>query len=187
LLTYWPQIGTLVVRADVACAVGPFDSVLVGDQDWDWMLRIARRYPFGRIPDLVLLFYQRARGDEVLQWRRFPYVLRVFLKNTRDLPIEKQLQLRTILWRHRGWYASQFLLHGQQRLQEGDKRGAWRCLGYAVRASLPHTLSFLAKQSQSGIGSRRQGTEESDSGTVSDAVAETAAELEYLCEEALDR
>jgi glycosyltransferase involved in cell wall biosynthesis len=186
VLTYWPQIGTLVVRADVARAVGPFDPTLVGDQDWDWMLRLARRYPFGRIPEAVLLFYQRAHGDVALQWRRFPFVIRVFLKNTRDLPFSKQLRLRKILWRHRGWYASQFLLHGQQHLREGDKRGAWRCLGYAVRASLPHTASLLAKQSLSGVAGRRQAVEVSDSGVPSGTVAAAATGLASAYEEALD-
>lgn len=190
ILTYWPQIGTLLVRAEAARAVGPFDPALVGDQDWDWMLRVSRKYQFGRIPEPVLLFYQRALGSEVMLRRRFPFIRRVFNKNTRDLPLSKRLRLRAVLRKHDGWYASQFLLHGQQHLKDGDRNAALKCLGDAARISLPHTLVLLAKLSLSGIRGQNQNVEASGAaGVPAELVAadETKAELEQPYEEALDR
>ena len=63
LLDFWPQIGTCLVRAEVAREVGPFDLELIADQDWDWLLRVAKRHEVGWIEEPVILFRQRARPD----------------------------------------------------------------------------------------------------------------------------
>ena len=40
---YYPQLGATVVRSKAAREIGLFDEKLLGDQDWDWQLRLARR------------------------------------------------------------------------------------------------------------------------------------------------
>ena len=44
---YFPQIGGTVVRASVLRTTGLFDEMLLGDQDWDWHLRVARHHGVG--------------------------------------------------------------------------------------------------------------------------------------------
>ena len=45
LLSYFPQVGTILTRLDIAREAGDFDESLSGDNDWDWLLRIAHRHP----------------------------------------------------------------------------------------------------------------------------------------------
>jgi len=78
----FPQIGTLVARVRVREAIGEFDPVLVGGQDLDWMLRIARtrRLGFARVP--VVYFRGRPGGSEdELQLRRIRFDRKVFFRH----------------------------------------------------------------------------------------------------------
>lgn len=145
ILRYWPQLGTIVVRAAVAREVGDFDPTLFADQDWDWILRITRRFQFGRIEQPVILFRQRGSEDDTLAWRRFPYNGIVFHRHTRDLPLAHRLRLQRIWWGHRGWYASLFLQNAQHYARQGEMARAWRSAGYACRASLPHAAGLVVK------------------------------------------
>jgi glycosyltransferase involved in cell wall biosynthesis len=141
LLTYWPQVATILTRMSVAREAGDFDPSLTGDNDWDWILRIARRYQIGRIEQSVMLFRQRDNADETLAWRRFPAMVRIFHRHTRPLGLAKRLQLRPILWRHRGWWATfYFLRYAQIHYANGNHKRAYRSLYYAIRCSLPHTV-----------------------------------------------
>jgi glycosyltransferase involved in cell wall biosynthesis len=144
LLTYFPQVATILTRMEVARKAGDFDPSLTGDNDWDWLLRIARRYPIGRIAEPVLLFRSREKADERLAWRRFPAVVTIFKRHTRSLGLIKQLQLRPILWRHRGWWATfYFLTYARMNFENGDRSRGLRSFYYACRASLPHVLLNL--------------------------------------------
>lgn len=141
LLTYFPQVATILTRMDVAREAGNFDPSLTGDNDWDWLLRIARRYPIGRVATPVLLFRGRDRADEQLAWRRFPAVVKIFNRHMRGLSLKKQIQLRPILWRHRGWWATAyFLTYARMHAEQGNRARALRSLYYALRASFPHTV-----------------------------------------------
>lgn len=141
LLTYFPQVGTILTRMPVAREAGDMDSTLTGDTDWDWLLRIAKRYPIGRISQPVLFFRQRGGTEEELSWRRFPAMLRIFHRHTRDLGLIKRMQLRPILWRHRGWWATvYFLRFASIHYANGDRKRALKSFYYACRCSLPHTL-----------------------------------------------
>ncbi|HEX8036789.1 MAG TPA: glycosyltransferase family A protein [Ktedonobacterales bacterium] len=146
LLTYWPQLGCVVVRASVAREIGPFDPSLISEEDWDWLLRIARRYPIGRIEDVAVLFRQRGDADETLSWSRFPHSLRAFSRHTQHYAPYKRLQLQRIIWAHRGAYAAEFLDHAHQHILRGDRSRALRCVKYAVLASPIHTVVLLARQ-----------------------------------------
>ena len=138
LLTYWPQVGTILTRTIVAREVGDLDPTLSGDTDWDWLLRVARRYPIGRIEQPVLLFRQRGTAEEELSWRRFPAMLTIFHRHTRPFGFIKRMKLKPILWRHRGWWASNFLDYARINYAKGERRRAYRSLYYAFRCSPPH-------------------------------------------------
>jgi hypothetical protein len=146
LLTYWPQVGTIVTRATVAHEAGDLDSTLSGDTDWDWLLRVARRYQIGRIEQPVLLFRQRATAEEELSWRRFPAMLTIFHRHTRQLEFLKRIKLQPILWRHRGWWASNFLDYARINSIKGERKRAYRSLYYAFRCSPVHTLIGCLRQ-----------------------------------------
>jgi glycosyltransferase involved in cell wall biosynthesis len=140
LLTYWPQVGTILTRTTVAREAGDLDPTLSGDTDWDWLLRVARRHPIGRVEQPVLLFRQRGAAEEELSWRRFPAMLTIFHRHTRPLGFLKRMKLRPILWRHRGWWAGNFLDYARRNYAEGARERAYRSLYYAFRCSLPHAL-----------------------------------------------
>ncbi|WP_374575513.1 glycosyltransferase family 2 protein [Phenylobacterium sp.] len=79
---YFPQIGTLVVRRGVRELVGEFDLVLLGGQDLDWMLRIARRRVLGFQKTACILFRGRPPGSyDALQHRRIAFDRKVFLRH----------------------------------------------------------------------------------------------------------
>ena len=141
LLKYWPQVGTILTRRDVAREAGEMDPALSGDTDWDWLLRIARRHPIGRIEQPVLLFRQRDGAEEELAWRRFPAMVTIFRRHTRDLPLARRLCLEPILWRHRGWWASHFLGYAHMNAAAGKLRQARQSLWYAFRCSPAHALA----------------------------------------------
>ncbi len=157
LLTHWPQIGTVVVRAEVQREIGGFDPALVGDEEWDWLLRTARRYQIGRIEQPVVLYRTRSHGFEELMWRRMPDTLRVFRRHTREGDWALRLKRERILWAHRGWYAASFLDDARWYARAGDRARALRCLQYAVRASPLHTAASVARSLCSGAagGGRR--------------------------------
>lgn len=79
---YYPQIGATIVRASVRDAVGLFDLALLGDQDWDWQLRIARRRKVSYLKLPCVLFRQRLPGSyDALRLRRLGYARKVFLRH----------------------------------------------------------------------------------------------------------
>ena len=143
LLTFWPQLGTILVRAEAARAAGPFDVSLLAGEDWDWLLRIAKRWPIGWIEMPLMLFRQRASTDVVMMQWRLRDALLVFRRHTRSLPLPQRLRLERILIRHRGWFASHFVMAARASEQAGkpaDARYALRC---AWSASPLHTLRLL--------------------------------------------
>lgn len=146
LLTYFPQVATILTRMDVAREAGDFDPSLTGDNDWDWLLRIARRYQIGRIAEPVLLFRSRDKANERLAWRRFPAVVTIFNRHTRNLSLIQQIKLRPILWRHRGWWATfYFLTYSIMHFKNRNRSQALRSFYYACRASPPHVLFSLPR------------------------------------------
>jgi glycosyltransferase involved in cell wall biosynthesis len=76
---YFPQIGSIVVRARVRSEIGGFDPSLFGGEDLDWLLRIAKhgRVAFANVP--CVLFTHRDIGTfDELQLRRIRYDKLVF-------------------------------------------------------------------------------------------------------------
>ena len=142
LLTYWPQIGTVVVRASVAREVGDMDSKLpsAGDEEWDWVLRIAQHHQIARIDQPVMLYRQPFQAEE-LRWERLDYTIKVFQRRIRHLPV-----IQRILWRHRGWYCDKFMSEAYLYKAHGKRRKALRCLYYAMRTSPLHAVKGMRRK-----------------------------------------
>lgn len=78
---FFPQIGTTVVRASVLKSIGEFDEELIGGQDLDWLLRMARTGRLGFVATPCILFRCRPRGSyNKLQRLRIGYDRRVFFR-----------------------------------------------------------------------------------------------------------
>jgi glycosyltransferase involved in cell wall biosynthesis len=140
LLTYWPQCASIVIRRSVLRDIGLFDPSLHSEEDWDLFLRIARRYPMGRVEQPVALFRQRCDNDEIRSRARMPDTLRVFHRHTCDESVWRRFLWQRVLWRHRGWYAALFLSYARAHARTGAQRRALAGLTYAAFASPLHLL-----------------------------------------------
>jgi glycosyltransferase involved in cell wall biosynthesis len=79
---FFPQIAGLVIKRKVLAHYGEFDNRLLGGQDLDWMLRIARASKLGFCETVAVLFRQRPNGSfDALQRRRVGFDRRVFLRH----------------------------------------------------------------------------------------------------------
>lgn len=146
LSSYYPQLGATVVRARVVREVGLFDEALLGDQDWDWQLRIARRRKVGFTPTPGVLFRQRAPGSfDKLRMRRLGFARKVFLRHAlpnwrvfgHPLGIMKgyTLSIRQ--------YFDYFVDAAVVRAGEGDRGRALAAIGGAFRVFPARTLFHL--------------------------------------------
>jgi glycosyltransferase involved in cell wall biosynthesis len=78
----FPQIGTVVLRRSALARFGYFDESLIGGEDLDWLLRIARRHALGFCPVPSVLFRSRPRGTfDALQRQRVGFDRLVFLRH----------------------------------------------------------------------------------------------------------
>lgn len=149
LLTYFPQIGTVLTRREVLSELGGFLNHLEGEDEWDVFLRTARRFPIGRISTPAMLFRQRVGvPEEEQQWRRTRGDVIAFRMNTQHLPLRRRLALEPVLWRLRGWNCSQFVRYAMMNWHAGDRRRAARSLWYATRWSpihMPVNVARLAR------------------------------------------
>jgi glycosyltransferase involved in cell wall biosynthesis len=122
---YYPQIGATIVRADVAAEVGLFDESLLGDQDWDWQLRLARRRKTVHTAAPCVLFRQRPPGSyDALRLRRLGFGRRVFIRHA--LPERRVFgswrgltnSYRDVMWQ----YYEYFVEAAVERAQAGSPR-----------------------------------------------------------------
>lgn len=133
---YFPQIGTLVARASLREAIGPFDETLLGGQDLDWMLRIARRRTLAFAPVPCVQFRGRPYGTyDALQLRRIKFDRTVFLRHA--LPERRLWQtpirfLRAYEGTLRHFY-HYFVDAAVTRSAEGDRPGTFRAIAGAFR------------------------------------------------------
>lgn len=142
LLTYMPQVGSMLIKASAVREIGGLDPSLFGDTDWDWFLAIAQKYPIGRVENEVILFRQRHGAEEELLWKRFPDTMRIFKRRTAHYSFIKRLRLQTLLWKHRGHYSSQFVRCSAYHLKRRDYKRAARATYYALRVSPLHTAKI---------------------------------------------
>lgn len=162
---YYPQIGATIVRASVREAVGMFDLALLGDQDWDWQLRIARRRKAQYIEAPCVLFRQRPPGTyTALRLRRLGFGRRVFLRHA--LPEFKVWgswrgltnSYRDVMWQ----YYEYFVNAATECAARGERGETWRSIWGAFR-TFPMRATFhmiapkpLQKAALSAIGPRHR-------------------------------
>lgn len=78
----FPQVGTFLARMQVVEQIGYFDTHLVGGQDLDWLMRLARQRKLGFVPVPGILFRGRpARSYDALQRKRIGFDRHVFLRH----------------------------------------------------------------------------------------------------------
>jgi glycosyltransferase involved in cell wall biosynthesis len=79
---FFPQIGTTLARTAVQNTIGEFDETLMGGEDLDWLLRMARKSRLGFVATCCLLVRLRPPGSsDALQRIRIGYDRRVFLRH----------------------------------------------------------------------------------------------------------
>lgn len=149
LLAYWPQVGTVLTRAEVAREIG-YVKPLSGDSEWDFFLQTAARHPVGRIDDVVMLFRQRTdHAEEEQQWRRGRATAQIWRDAMAHFAWHERLALRPVKWKIRGWHASIFVMYAIYNRREGEYRRAAKSLWYGLRWSPPHTVVTLLRSLRS--------------------------------------
>jgi glycosyltransferase involved in cell wall biosynthesis len=79
---FFPQIGTVLARTTVRDVVGQFDETLIGGEDLDWLLRIARKNSLSFVAVPGLLFRLKPQGSyDAVQRARIAYDRRVFFRH----------------------------------------------------------------------------------------------------------
>ncbi|GAB4334462.1 MAG: hypothetical protein Kow0010_21470 [Dehalococcoidia bacterium] len=140
-LRHYPQIGATVVRASVRETVGYLDEALLGDEDWDWHLRLALRHRLGFVPVTSVHFLQRGPATRSeLEWERYRFFRRAFWRNVRRAGRERPraLTVARIYLRHAGGYYHHFAETAAACHRAGDSRGARQWLRRAFLASPAH-------------------------------------------------
>ncbi|MEQ1781180.1 MAG: glycosyltransferase family 2 protein [Hyphomonadaceae bacterium] len=143
---YYPQLGGTFVRASVAKDIGLFDETLMGDQDWDWQLRLARRRKTGFTPTPSVLFRQRPPGSfDKLRLTRLGFARKVFLRHAlaewrvfgNPLAMTKSY---TLTMRQ---YFDYFVEAAVSRAAIHDRGGARAAIGGAFRVFPMRTMAHL--------------------------------------------
>jgi glycosyltransferase involved in cell wall biosynthesis len=149
-LDTYPQCGAVVVRTRVRDSVGTQDESLIGDQDWDWHLRLAAEHRVGFVPVPCILFRQRlpSRAAEDLEWRRLGYLAPVFFRNLRRVGVRRWPSPRALVrmhLHHRGAYEAFFARCAEEHARAGERRLALRAIYRAGRASPLHAAYGLLR------------------------------------------
>jgi len=148
---YYPQIGATVVRPQVRKDVGLFDETLLGDQDWDWQLRIARRRKTGFSKTLCVMFRQRPPGTfDALRLMRLGFTRKVFLRHAvpeRKLwtGLDKLLAAYTkVHWQYYGYFTDAAVDRARAGERSAARRAVWGAFRtFPLRATF-HLLSNTA-------------------------------------------
>jgi len=149
-LGQYPQIGATVARIGVRETVGYFDEALVGDEDWDWHLRLALCHGVGFVPAVGVLYRGRPAGTaDDLEWRRLGFTSRGFLRNVLrgGMRCPSVGRLARVHLRHRGGYYSYFVEGARRHLAAGDRQAVRKALGRAIVSSPIHAAADLFRDS----------------------------------------
>jgi len=189
---YFPQIGATVARARVRESVGEFDESLIGDQDWDWHIRVARQHKVGFVDQSCVLFRQRASGSfDALQLRRLPYTRRVFFKNA--LPAWRRWSSPAAFLR--SYFGAVQIYHNYftdaaiTRAHRGERRSALHAIRIALGVSpirtvrqllgatpLRTALMTIVGQQRARIRTPQEPIQKQDSALLASRVAATGVE-----------
>jgi glycosyltransferase involved in cell wall biosynthesis len=143
---FFPQIGTLVVRKGTCDYIGLFDEALIGGQDLDWMLRIARAKRLGFVKTPSVLFRSRPRVTfDALQRRRVWFDRRVFL--THAIPEwriwRSPLDFMRAYDRSIAHFYSYWVEAAEARAERGDRKGVLEAVWGAFLVFQARTLFHL--------------------------------------------
>ena len=133
---YYPQIGATVVRARVRETVGLFDVALLGDQDWDWQIRVARLRKLAFTETPCVLFRQRPPGSyDALRLRRLGFGRRVFLRHAlAEWRMWGSPRAFTQAYRDVMWQYYEYFVDAAVERADGARRGEiWRAVWGAWR------------------------------------------------------
>lgn len=131
---YYPQIGGTVIRSTSLRGAGEFDVSLIGDQDWDWQIRIAKAHSVGFVKVPAVFVRERPAGSfDELQLRRIPYSRQVFFRHAFSnlriwkSPFDLWRGYRLTLW----LYYKYFTDAGIERASRQEYRSALKAFWYA--------------------------------------------------------
>jgi glycosyltransferase involved in cell wall biosynthesis len=143
-LDYVPVVGSLLVRRAAVDRVGGFDTGLVGAEDWDWGLRLARTCDIAAVTDVAIVLRQhgqgRARSLEAeydVNRRRCSDTFVVFRRGCADIPIAARVRLVRRWIELRGWWSHMFAELADRATAGGDRRTARRAIVRSVVLSPP--------------------------------------------------
>lgn len=155
---YFPQVGATVVRGEVARKLGLMDERLIGDSDWDWQLRITRRYKTGFTPTPSVICRGRPGGSyDELQRRRMGYTRRIFWRHV----LPNLRRWRTPWHLIRSYFGAMdvyyyyFAQAAFDRAHDGDYAGARRAIRSALALNPLRALRSMARRSRLGSATRR--------------------------------
>jgi hypothetical protein len=122
---------------------------LMGDEDWDWHVRIARQHRIGFVAEASVLFRQRALGSfDALQLKRLPYTRRVFFRHA----IPARHRWRTSVDLLRSYVGALRVYHNYfantaiSSARSGHRIAALRAIWIALWILPPQTFKSLIKE-----------------------------------------
>jgi len=145
---YFPQIGTVIVRASVRETSGLFDPKLIGGEDLDWLLRLADRHALGFVEVPCILYSLRPVGEyDALQKLRVGYDRKVFRRHAHRMwrvwrsPGEYMRAYSATLMHFYHYFCDAALL----RAKRGERRRAlgaiWNALGVFPMRGIKHLFT----------------------------------------------
>jgi hypothetical protein len=148
----------------VVQAVGDFNELLQGGEDWEWALRIARYCEIGFVSQVVLLWRMHGttrvdgagnkRAEDIV-WRRYTDVMQVAREHITSATEKSWATRQRIVLRHKGHYIPLFMNLGAQHAQSKHWQRALHCYWLALRVSPPHVASHLARNVLNAMRQRR--------------------------------
>lgn len=84
LLANYIPINCLLIRKDCFDAVGPFDESLTIYEDWEFLIRLSRKFPFHHIARITGEYRRRDDNSNILESGQYPINERVVKRRYRD-------------------------------------------------------------------------------------------------------
>jgi glycosyltransferase involved in cell wall biosynthesis len=147
----FPQVGATVFRTSLREEFGLFDETLLGDNDWDWQMRVTRVRPCGFVATPCCLFRQRAEGTfDDLQRLRVGYTRRIFLRHAQKSwrRWSSPVTFARTYFSSVELYYQHFSARIRALAEAGDRRAALRCLWTAFTINPVRTVRLLLRRSE---------------------------------------